>query len=129
VDPRAGLDGRKSRPHRDSIPDRPTRSSVAIPTELHGPYIYITLYIEPWTSRYLLCYNANVKQTSQEHTVFEVGTLMFPLTCLRIKICSLPFIAFRPYYAELNRQINKMDKIKQLLYCWHHIAFKIYYLL
>ena len=36
--PRAGLDGRgKSRPHRDSIPDRPARSSVAIPTELPGP--------------------------------------------------------------------------------------------
>jgi len=29
--------GGKSRPHRDSIPDRPTRSSVAIPTELSGP--------------------------------------------------------------------------------------------
>ena len=27
----------KSRPHRDSIPDRPARSSVAIPTELSGP--------------------------------------------------------------------------------------------
>ena len=27
----------KSRPHRDSIPDRPARSSVAIPTELPGP--------------------------------------------------------------------------------------------
>ena len=26
VGPRAGLDGRKSRPHRDSIPDRPARS-------------------------------------------------------------------------------------------------------
>ena len=35
--PRAGLDGRKSRSHRDSIPDRPARSSVAIPTELPGP--------------------------------------------------------------------------------------------
>ena len=29
--------GGKSRPHRDSIPDRPVRSSVAIPTELPGP--------------------------------------------------------------------------------------------
>ena len=29
--------GGKSRPHRDSIADRPTRSSVAIPTELPGP--------------------------------------------------------------------------------------------
>ena len=27
----------KSRPHRDSIPDRPARSSVSIPTELPGP--------------------------------------------------------------------------------------------
>ena len=29
--------GTKSRHHRDSIPDRPARSSVAIPTELRGP--------------------------------------------------------------------------------------------
>jgi len=29
--------GGKSRPHRDSIPDRPARSSVATPTELPGP--------------------------------------------------------------------------------------------
>ena len=29
--------GGKSRPHRDSIPDRPAHSSVAIPTELPGP--------------------------------------------------------------------------------------------
>ena len=35
VGPRAGLDRcGKSRPHRDWIPDRPARSSVAIPTEL-----------------------------------------------------------------------------------------------
>jgi len=40
VGPRAGLDRcGKSLPHRDSIPERPTRSSVAIPTELPGPYI------------------------------------------------------------------------------------------
>jgi len=29
--------GGKSRPHWNSIPDRPARSSVAIPTELPGP--------------------------------------------------------------------------------------------
>jgi len=29
--------GGKSRPHRYSIPDRPARSSVAVPTELPGP--------------------------------------------------------------------------------------------
>jgi hypothetical protein len=32
--------GRKSCPHRDSIPDRPARSSVPIPTELPGPIHY-----------------------------------------------------------------------------------------
>jgi len=32
----------KSRPHRDSIPELPTRSSVDIPTELPGPYIYMS---------------------------------------------------------------------------------------
>ena len=37
VVPRAVLDGcGKYLPHRDSIPDRPARSSVAIPTELPG---------------------------------------------------------------------------------------------
>jgi hypothetical protein len=30
--------GGKSRPHRDSIPDRPARSTFAIPTELPGPH-------------------------------------------------------------------------------------------
>ena len=39
--------GGKSRPHRYSIPDRPGRSSVAIPTELPGThtYTYIITYI------------------------------------------------------------------------------------
>ena len=32
--------GGKSRPHWDSTPDRPTPSSVAIPTELPGPMQY-----------------------------------------------------------------------------------------
>jgi len=30
----------KSRPHRNSIPDLPARSSVAIPTELIGPQFF-----------------------------------------------------------------------------------------
>jgi len=34
----------KSRPHRDSIPVRPARSSVAIPTELPGPLSYVGIY-------------------------------------------------------------------------------------
>ena len=42
VGPRVGLDERKLRTHRDSIPDRPTPSSVAIPTELPGPHCSMT---------------------------------------------------------------------------------------
>jgi len=46
VGPRAGLDRcGKYRPHRDSIPDRPARSSVAIPTELPGPQLYTCLIL------------------------------------------------------------------------------------
>ena len=47
VGPRGGLDRcGKSRPHRDSIPDRPTRSSVAIPTELPDPHINVSILPE-----------------------------------------------------------------------------------
>jgi len=37
--PGPGWTGGKSRPHRDSMQDRPARSSVAIPTELPGPLL------------------------------------------------------------------------------------------
>ena len=36
--------GGKSRPHRDSIPDRPARSSVGVPTELPGPLFTFVVY-------------------------------------------------------------------------------------
>ena len=37
--------GGKYLPHRDSIPDRPARSSVAIPTELPGPNMCVLLVL------------------------------------------------------------------------------------
>jgi len=37
--PGAVWTGGKSRPYRDSIPDRPARSSVAVPIELPGPHM------------------------------------------------------------------------------------------
>ena len=37
--------GGKFRPHRDSIPDHPARSSVAIPTELPDPLIVIYIFV------------------------------------------------------------------------------------
>jgi len=38
---KAGLEGRKISSHRDSITDRPARSSFAITTELPDPYDHI----------------------------------------------------------------------------------------
>ena len=43
--PRAGLQGGKSRPYRDSIPDRPARSSIAVLTELPGQQICINTLV------------------------------------------------------------------------------------
>ena len=49
--PRAGLDGGKSRRTGIRSPDRPARSSVAIPTELSGPrllllhIVYLCIYL------------------------------------------------------------------------------------
>jgi len=36
--------GGKSLPNRDSIPDRPDRSSIAVPTELPGPQLFTIFY-------------------------------------------------------------------------------------
>ena len=47
--------GGKSRPYRDSIPDLPARSSVAIPTELPGPQIYTYTYKCTCTCKYIVC--------------------------------------------------------------------------
>jgi len=46
--------GGKSRPHRDSIPDRPVRSSVVIPTELPGPLLCLLVWIK-CTGRPIIC--------------------------------------------------------------------------
>ena len=40
--------GGKSRPHRDSILDRPARSSVAIRIELPGPQLYGGTFSKYW---------------------------------------------------------------------------------
>jgi len=45
VGPRVGLNGRKTSYPRDSITDRPARSSFAIPTELIGPHLQEVLSI------------------------------------------------------------------------------------
>ena len=45
VGPRAGLDGGKSRPHRDSIPDRPASNQSLYRLSYPAHYVYIYIYI------------------------------------------------------------------------------------
>ena len=56
--------GGKSRPHRDSIPDRPALSSVAIPTELPGPIKLIYLSDMSVTIEHLIA-----KPSSESHCI------------------------------------------------------------
>ena len=53
--PSASLDGRKTSPHRDSIPGPSSPYSVAIPTELPGPLLQMggTINYGPNSSRIL----------------------------------------------------------------------------
>jgi len=48
--------GGKSRPHLDSIPEHPARSSVAIPTELPDPQLYIHVYNYKYMCIYVYIY-------------------------------------------------------------------------
>ena len=57
--------GGKSRPQRDSIPDHASPKSVAIPTELPGPYIYIAFEagvskIDTQLSKFVIKYPNNL---------------------------------------------------------------------
>ena len=69
--------GGKSRPHRDSIPDRPARSSVAIPTELQGPHtrghtvgiMSNTLGHAFEIIYYTRCYTVGIMQNTRGHAV------------------------------------------------------------
>jgi len=63
--------GGKSRPHRDSIPDRPVRSSVAIPTELPGYiYIYIYIRISNYITKAPTCFGASAPSSGSFDNAF-----------------------------------------------------------
>ena len=73
--------GGKSRPHRDSIPDRPARSSVAIPTELPGPRvcIYIYIYINGWKRSYTVAETCHcMLQSIIEKCIVQVRPVFAP---------------------------------------------------
>jgi len=61
--------GGKYRPYRDSIPDRPARSSVAIPTELPGPLIlYYNAFFLPVALRPSAGHGLLILEVSRSHT-------------------------------------------------------------
>ena len=70
--PRPVWTGGKSRPHRDSIPDRPAPSSVAIPTELPGPHM-LCLFILIATRGFKINHRIHAKLRNavlETHTYF-----------------------------------------------------------
>ena len=73
--------GGKSRPHRDSIPDRPARSSVAIPTELPNPHLLTVIY------KYIKIYSLtqlSVKQLLLK--IFHIVSHSLTRSCVRLYI-------------------------------------------
>ena len=58
-----------SRPHRNSIPDRPARSSVAIPTELPGPRIKINNLL-------VISYVINVVVFIKVDTIYHLSKIL-----------------------------------------------------
>jgi hypothetical protein len=81
--------GGKSRPQRESIPDRPARSSVTIPTELPGPYLPKVLLAKyerndqseedtmdrvcSMNGRYEKCIQGFDKKTLRKKTAWEIA--------------------------------------------------------
>ena len=57
--PRAGLDGRKISPHRDSIPGPSSPYPVAIPTELPGPPDFNIIILRVTANPIPLCTSLN----------------------------------------------------------------------
>ena len=99
--PRAGLDRfGKSRPHRDSIPDRQARSTVAIPTELSGPQYFCSFsqisffqyrcWLVYWGSRvYVACSRVYVASRKRD-TLTDVSFIVVVLFCTQVAECFFP---------------------------------------
>ena len=68
--PRAGLDGRKSRPHQDSIPDRP--AITAGPTNLM--YIYMCVCMHFILCFKVVCLNACGRSVLPKHVACDEKT-------------------------------------------------------
>jgi len=99
--------GGKSRPHRDSIPERPARSSVAIPTELPGARIYI--YMHTHTHTYIHTYTHTYTHThTHTHIHTHIHTyIKYIHMWLYIKIIMMQNIMRK---SSLETNVSKCDR-------------------
>jgi len=94
--------GGKSRPHRDSIPDRPARSSVAIPTEPPGPLTLLYYNI------IILYYNINITVVIVIYAVCS-----WPKRQYAAHDC-IPHISIRPLFWEVKQTVWPDQATNQL---------------
>ena len=98
--------GGKSRPHRDSIPDRPARSSVAIPTELPDPpHRCCTLrnkQEELYRESFMHCWHTSfVQKVFGLTTVHEIEKAYVVLTLIDFNIVPFRSYTLRPTFLPL----------------------------
>ena len=106
--------GEKSRPHRDSIPDHPARSSVSIPTELPGQHVYNNWYLLFFLDEYLLSWLDWIPiQPGQQMMGLDT-----PETCrgwrniLRIS-CASSWYFFTRFYRDARSKNTESNKIQR----------------
>ena len=112
--------GGKLRPHRDSIPDRPARSSVAIPTELPGPH-FCKIYSRNIYKNVLEC-NVRCLRTYVLETLTEVGPFLRIFRFVRYKasycVCVCVFIYVCHLHTHTHHTHICMQAISVCLYIW-----------
>ena len=111
--------GGKSRPHRDSIPDRPARSSVAIPTELPGPrlrmgYVQTPIVLQIKEVSLILCEFEDREELHRQPVgqgeVLSLRSIeLCPYTVeLSVLVCTrTPICLFQNH---LNRKVNSISR-------------------
>ena len=119
--------GGKSRPHRDSIPDRPTRSQslyrLSYPTHI---YIYIYIYLFIYT--HTLAYIFNVVSSNAcvgPHTHYMSLIILWPIwgiTLIRVCVCVCVclYIYIYIYIYTYIHTYRVSDKVKELVYQQTH---------
>jgi len=91
--------GGKSRPHRDSIPDRPVRNSATIPTELPGPQLLLLL----------------VPVLKTLETVHLVGSHSLYIPCLNYGVAICRWLAEHKWHILLP--IGRLECVSSIITC------------